>query len=578
MKLQSPKHWSVLTKIISISAVTIILVGGLLCLYLLPLFEAKLMNEKQAATQNVVQVAFTLITEYEARVKSGEFNREEAQNRAAKRIASLRYGKDDYFWINDFGPKMVMHPFKPELNGKDLSEIKDPHGKRLFVEFVEVCRKAGEGFVEYMWPKSGQDKPVPKISCVKAFEPWGWIVGSGIYVDDVQAEIADIRWKILSGMLVFMLFAGSLAVYIGARIAKPLKKAVHTLDAISSGDLTVEIATGSMDETGRLLAAMKTMAEKLRQVVGDVQSAAEGVASGSQHLSFTAQQMSQGATEQAASAEEVSSSMEEMSSSIRQNADNSSQTEKIAAKNAADARESGKAVNETVAAMREIAARISIIEEIARQTNLLALNAAIEAARAGDHGKGFAVVASEVRKLAERSQAAAGEISTLSSRSVAIAEKAGEMLEKMVPDIQRTAELVQEISASSKEQDTGADQINKAIQQLDTVIQQNAGGSEEMASTSEDMATRAEQLQQAIDFFRTGNVASKGAFQRGDTCVFLSGAESEHAGMVEKIDDLVKTQESETHASQKQRRRSADRRSRGRTTKLNDNKLQGDLC
>jgi methyl-accepting chemotaxis protein len=194
--------------------------------------------------------------------------------------------------------------------------------------------------------------------------------------------------------------------------------------------------------------------------------------------------------------------MEEMTSSIHHNSDNSSQTEKIARKSAADASEGGRAVNETVAAMKSIATKISIIEEIARQTNLLALNAAIEAARAGEHGKGFAVVASEVRKLAERSQAAAGEISTLSTRSVQVAETAGEMLNKMVPDIQKTSELVQEISASSKEQDTGAEQISKAIQQLDSVIQQNASASEEMASTSEELTGQAEQLKNSISFFR----------------------------------------------------------------------------
>jgi methyl-accepting chemotaxis protein len=193
--------------------------------------------------------------------------------------------------------------------------------------------------------------------------------------------------------------------------------------------------------------------------------------------------------------------MEQMAANIRQNTDNAMQTEKIAVKSATDAREGGKAVTETVSAMKQIATKISIIEEIARQTNLLALNAAIEAARAGEHGKGFAVVASEVRKLAERSQSAAGEISQLSTSSVAIAEQAGDMLNKMLPDIQRTAELVQEINASSKEQDVGAEQINKAIQQLDQVIQQNAASAEEMASTTEELSSQAEQLKATIAFF-----------------------------------------------------------------------------
>ena len=268
---------------------------------------------------------------------------------------------------------------------------------------------------------------------------------------------------------------------------------------VANGNLMVVLKKRSDEDA--LMEALQNMVTKLKDVVREVQSAADNVASGSQELSASAQQMSQGATEQAASAEEVSSSMEEMTSSIKQNADNSTQTEKIAMKSAADAKTGGKAVSETVAAMKEIATKINIIEEIARQTNLLALNAAIEAARAGEHGKGFAVVAAEVRKLAERSQKAAGEIGSLSTSSVEIAEKAGELLDKMLPDIQKTAELVQEISASSKEQDTGAEQISKAIQQLDSVIQQNASASEEMASTSEELSSQAEQLKDTISFF-----------------------------------------------------------------------------
>ena len=269
---------------------------------------------------------------------------------------------------------------------------------------------------------------------------------------------------------------------------------------IAEGNLMVKVKERSSGDA--LMRALASMVGKLTEVVNDVKAAADNVASGSAQTSSSSQQMSQGATEQAASAEEVSSSMEEMVSNIRQNADNAQQTEKIALKSAQDAKEGGKAVTETVQAMKEIASKISIIEEIARQTNLLALNAAIEAARAGEHGKGFAVVATEVRKLAERSQHAAGEISTLSSSSVEVAEKAGEMLARIVPDIQRTAELVQEISAASNEQNAGAEQINKAIQQLDQVIQQNASTTEQMASTSEELSGQAEQLQATISFFK----------------------------------------------------------------------------
>ena len=289
--------------------------------------------------------------------------------------------------------------------------------------------------------------------------------------------------SILGGLLLSIMAA----FWIIKSITRPLSEGVSAMNSLANGDLRVTIEVESKDETGQLLAAMKSMMEKLRGVVADVKIASDNVASGSQQLSAGAEQMSQGTTEQAASAEEASSSIEEMNATIRQNADNAQQTEKIARQSASDAGESGKAVSETVGAMKEIAARISIIEEIARQTNLLALNAAIEAARAGEHGKGFAVVASEVRKLAERSQAAAGEISKLSTTSVDVAERAGTMLAKLVPDIRKTAELVQEISAASREQASGADQINGAIQQLNQVVQQNAGAAEEMASTAEPM-------------------------------------------------------------------------------------------
>jgi methyl-accepting chemotaxis protein len=274
-------------------------------------------------------------------------------------------------------------------------------------------------------------------------------------------------------------------------------------EEIANGNLTVAIRERSPQD--KLMQALGSMVGGLTQTVSDIRTIAGEVSAASQSISTASIQVSKGASAQAAAAEQASSSMEEMVSNIKQNADNAQQTDKIANKSAKDAQESGKSVLEAVAAMKEIANKISIIEEIARQTNLLALNAAIEAARAGEHGKGFAVVAAEVRKLAERSQKAAGEINQLSANTLKVSEKSGEMLDKLVPDIQRTAELVQEISAASKEQDTGAEQINKALQQLEQVIQQNASASEEMASTTEELTGQSDQLMSALAFFHTGN-------------------------------------------------------------------------
>ena len=271
-------------------------------------------------------------------------------------------------------------------------------------------------------------------------------------------------------------------------------------DRLAAGDLTIRLAAGTKDVG--VYAAMKNMVAKLQEVVSGVKAASDNVAAGSQAMSAASEEMSQGATEQAAAAEEASSSIEQMTANIRQNADNALQTEKIAVKAAGEAQQAGLAAAENMVAMKEVAAKIMIIEEIARQTNLLALNAAIEAARAGEHGRGFAVVAAEVRKLAERSQVAAGEINTLSVSSVEVAEKAGRMLEALVPNIQKTAELVQEIAASSREQEAGSGQISRAIQQLDLVIQQNASASEEMASTAEELTSQSERLQEMVAFFR----------------------------------------------------------------------------
>jgi methyl-accepting chemotaxis protein len=333
-------------------------------------------------------------------------------------------------------------------------------------------------------------------------------IAADTHFDTVRGR--TIRWA-LAAALAGVLTALALAWIISRLITLPLRAAVAAADQVAEGDLRVAIEVNSTDETGQLAQALKTMVEKLRGIVADVQSTSDNVASGSQQLSANSEEMSQGATEQAASAEEASSSMEQMAANIKQNADNAVQTEKIALKSAEDAVAGGKAVSETVTAMKQIAQKISIIEEIARQTDLLALNAAIEAARAGEHGKGFAVVASEVRKLAERSQTAAGEIGRLSGTSVEVAERAGEMLTRMVPDIQKTAELVQEISAASNEQNSGAEQVNKAIQQLDQVIQQNASASEEMASTAEELSSQAEQLQEAIAFFKLDTHRAKSA-------------------------------------------------------------------
>jgi len=395
---------------------------------------------------------------------------------------------------------------------------------------------------------------VEKLVHLSNFKDLNWTVGVGIGTDELNAPAVRIR-TINSVIALIIMAIAALVVYMVARkVVVPITNAARLAESIRLGDLSERLESDLQDEVGQLAQALNAMADGLEQkarlagaiangdltvdvqlasdqdqlgkalqtmagvlndVIQQVMVASENVAAGSQALAASSQEMSQGATEQSASAEEASSSIEEMTANIRQNTENAMQTEKIAVQSAQEAEQGGEAVADTVSAMKEIADKIIIIEEIARQTNLLALNAAIEAARAGEHGKGFAVVAAEVRKLAERSQSAAGEINSLSVSSVEVAELAGKMLDNIVPNIQKTSELVQEIAAASREQDAGAEQINNSIQQLDKVIQQNAASTEEMASTSEELNSQSDQLREMMGFFKVKTIqADKSGYGR----------------------------------------------------------------
>jgi methyl-accepting chemotaxis protein len=323
---------------------------------------------------------------------------------------------------------------------------------------------------------------------------------------DANDSISHIYTDARTQMIVLILIAAAVGFAIGIlvtrSISRPLNRAVSVANSLAEGDLSVQVEVDSHDETGRLLASMKHMSERLRSVMGDVRSAADSLSSASEEVSATSQSLSQAATEQAASVEETTASVEQMSASIAQNTDSAQVTDGIAGKAANDAVAGGRAVREMVQAMKQIADKIGIIDDIAYQTNLLALNAAIEAARAGDHGKGFAVVAAEVRKLAERSQVAAQEIGGVAGSSVQLAEQAGALLDEIVPNIQKTSDLVQEITAASQEQSSGAAQINIAMGQMNQITQQNASASEELAATAEEMNSQAAQLLELINYFR----------------------------------------------------------------------------
>ena len=335
-----------------------------------------------------------------------------------------------------------------------------------------------------------------------------WVMLVEVDLDEVFAPIKTLRNMTLMVGLGVVLLTIMVALFMATTIAKPIIMLTQKIGQVSDGDLTVEVEVSSQDEIGNALTSLRNMIAKLKEVIGGVMSSADQITTASTEMNQSSQQMSEGATEQASSAEEVSSSMEEMASSIQQNTDNAKETEKISRKAALDIEESSKAVNDTVNSMKTIADKISIIGEIARQTNLLALNAAVEAARAGEHGRGFAVVAAEVRRLAERSQQAAAEINNVSKSSVEIAQKSGKMLNDVVPDIQKTAELVLEITTANAEMSSGSDQVNTALQQLNQVVQKNAANAEEVAATSEELNSQSINLKELVSYFNIGEHVS----------------------------------------------------------------------
>lgn len=460
-----------------------LLIGALIPLwaivlfYVLPLVRESMYEDRRVAIRSTVDIASKVLAHYHELSEQKSLSVEEAQKQALLAVSKLRYSGNEYFWINDLHPTMLMHPFKPELNGKDLSGFKDPNDFHLFVAFAEKAKSSeGEGFVPYLWPKPGSPNPEPKISFVRNFAPWQWVVGSGVYVDDVEAAIASFRNKVLIGFsAAFVLAFGLFFVF-----------------------------------AGRLMSF-------LARTVNETHGASQQVLEASNMLSSAGQNVAQGAVESAARIEETLNSIKSLNDIVQANqgrareaAELAKNSEQGASQGAQEVKRLIESINVMAKISEEINSAMNIIDDIAFQTNLLALNAAVEAARAGEQGKGFAVVAEAVRSLALKSAEAAKEVKTVITNNVTqmevslqLAEKSDQVLDGIVSSVQKVNILNQEISETTSHQSEGIRSIHEAMGSLERQTQAFSAAAEETAATSEEMSAQASTLQQMVTSMAT---------------------------------------------------------------------------
>jgi methyl-accepting chemotaxis protein len=473
-------------------------------------------DEHSRAVREAVDVADDVVERYRKLAAAGTLTEDQAQHEALETLRGIRYDGENYFWVNDLQVRILMHPTSAKLEGQDGSGVTDPNGLHLFAEATRVAKTQGAGFISYMWPKPGSAQPVPKVSYVKAVPGWGWVIGSGVYMDSVDA----VFWpRVLEFSGTAVLLSGVLMLVghlVSRSIQAPLARAVALADTVAAGDLTTVIDVRGNDETARLLLALREMNASLSGIVGEVDTGIRTIASASTEIASGNQDLSSRTEQQAGALEETAATMEELTGAVQQNAANARHASTLASSASEVAQRGGAVVGQVVETMasiqdssRRIADIISVIDGIAFQTNILALNAAVEAARAGEQGRGFAVVASEVRTLAQRSASAAKEIKALIDDSVskvdggsALVAQAGGTMSEIVASIKNVNEIIGEIAAASEQQQDGIAQVNRAIAEMDDATQQNAALVEQAAAAASAMNGQAQRLHEVFSVFK----------------------------------------------------------------------------
>ena len=514
--------------------------------------RSELLSERMQSTKNLVNVPYSVLVEQYRLETEGKLTRAEAQQRALDILRTMRYENSNYFWINDMHPTMVMHPMKPELNGKDLSNLKDPTGKTVFVEFAKAARAPDGGFVFYQWPKPGNSKPVAKLSYVKCFEPWGWVIGTGVYIQDVDAAWLS-SGKVAAGfglfcLLVLLIVSNWVSHSISHRLGVVIGRMRDVAEG--EGDLTQRIEVDSSDEISELGKWFNLFMDKLERLVSQVAQNTHRLASASQAISATSQQQTTSAEAQRDQTTQVASAMQEMSSTVQLVSENSNIAANASRKAADTARHGGTVVEETLVGMqaisdsvRETAQKVQglgkrteeigvinqVIQGIADQTNLLALNAAIEAARAGEQGRGFAVVAGEVRRLAERSSGAAKQITEMikdiqfeTNEAIAAMNtgtqrvqtgvqsttQAGESLKEIIRTSVEAGDMITQIASSATEQTSTTEEINRNIDEIARIVAESADVTQHSATALDEISTLTIELQRLVSQFKLADSRS----------------------------------------------------------------------